>query len=60
MQLLSQFICNGPILNEFPNNLQLLACASFKSLRIMEDKVAPFIDHLVLNIVYASLKFVVD
>jgi hypothetical protein len=59
MQLIFQFNCNGPLLNEFPNNLQLLACASFKTLRVMEDKVASWVGNLVLNIMYAPLKLIV-
>ena len=55
MQLISQLSCSRSLLNEFPNNLHLLTCTSFKAPRVMEDKVASRVGNLVLNIMYAPL-----
>src|SRR5258705_13377940 len=55
MQLISHLNCSGLLLNKPPNSLQLLTCTSFKSLRVMEDKVPSRVCHLVLNVMYASL-----
>lgn len=56
MQLIFQFSCSRPFSNELPNMLQLLSCPRLKTLRIMEDKIAPMVCNLVLNIVYAFLE----
>ena len=56
MQLVLHFNCSRSLFNEFPNNLHLPACTSFKTLRVMEDKVTSWVGNLVLNIMYAPLK----
>ncbi len=38
--------------------LQLLTCTRFKTLRVMEDKVASMVCNLVLNIMYTSLMII--
>ena len=55
MQLILQFMCCRSLLNEVPNNLNLILCTRFKALRVMEDKVASIICNPMLNIMNASL-----
>ncbi len=55
MQLILELSCSRPLFNEIQNNLQLLPCTRLKTLRVMEDKVAPFICNLMFNFMNASL-----
>ena len=55
MQLIFELSCGRPLLDEIPNNFQLVPCTRLKTLRVMEDKVAPFICNLMFNIMNTSL-----
>ena len=55
MQLIFQLSFSRPLFNECPNNLQLLNCTRFKTLRVMENEVASRVGNLMLNIMYVSL-----
>ena len=56
MQLLTQLICIGPLINKFPDIVYLFICTRFKAWGVVENKVAPRVCDLMLNIVCTSLQ----
>ncbi len=55
MQLVFQLSFSRLLFNELPSNLQFLSWTTFKTLRVMEDKVTSRICNMMLNMMQASL-----
>ena len=59
MQLIFELSFSSLLLNELPSNLQFPSWTRFKTLGVMEDKVTSRVCNLMLNIMQASLLWVI-